>query len=156
MPALQGSALGSGPSTDDCICQRCRVLRWDLAPALTSKTQPRTLPDPTNRRLRAPATSYTWPALSRGKRVERAGRVAMSKQLAVRICIKIDSRPSKSWYWILTVFPLSIDNILVSWSLIFTSKSIKCRDLTQTSPRWWLKSKEFASKSDFAAKTSNF
>ena len=32
----------------------------------------------TNCRLRAPATSYTRPAPSRGKRVERAGRVAMS------------------------------------------------------------------------------
>ena len=121
------------------VCQRCRVLRWDLAPAPTSKTQHRTLTPPnaasgrqaashflhaagalsrqkgrasgqsrdvcapacrwaahatergpvappvafrtphaTNCRLRAPATSYTRPAPSRGKRVERAGRVAMS------------------------------------------------------------------------------
>ena len=35
-------------------------------------------PHATNCRLRAPATSYTRPAPSRGKRVERAGRVAMS------------------------------------------------------------------------------
>ena len=121
------------------VCQRCRVLRWDLAPAPTSKTQHRTLTPPnaasgrqaashflhaagalsrqkgrasgqsrdvcapacrwaahatergpvtppvafrtphaTKCRLRAPATSYTRPAPSRGKRVERAGRVAMS------------------------------------------------------------------------------
>ena len=121
------------------VCQRCRVLRWDLAPAPTSKTQHRTLNPPnaasgrqaashflhaagalsrqkgrasgqsrdvcapacrwaahttkrgpvtppvafrtahaTKCRLRAPATSYTRPAPSRGKRVERAGRVALS------------------------------------------------------------------------------
>ena len=35
-------------------------------------------PHATKCRLRAPATSYTRPAPSRGKRVERAGRVAMS------------------------------------------------------------------------------
>ncbi len=47
--------------------------RGPVAPPVAFRT-----PHATNCRLRAPATSYTRPAPSRGKRVERAGRVAMS------------------------------------------------------------------------------
>ena len=48
------------------VCQRCRVLRWDLAPAPTSKTQHRTLTPPNRKcRLRAPGRQ---PPLTRGRR----------------------------------------------------------------------------------------
>ena len=158
------------------VCQRCRVLRWDLAPTPTTKTQHRTLTPPnaasgrqaashflhaagalsrqkgrasgqsrdvcapacrwaahatergpvtppvafsalpshaTNCRLRAPATSYTRPAPSRGKRVERAGRESRcpcapgcsppicsilcqdGHVLTIKIYLKICGRPSK-------------------------------------------------------------
>ena len=43
------------------VCQRCRVLRWDLAPAPTSKTQHRTLTPPN-------AASGRQPPLTRGRR----------------------------------------------------------------------------------------
>ena len=67
----------SGQSRDVCA-PACRwaahaTERGPVTPPVAFRT-----PHATNCRLRAPATSYTRPAPSRGKRVERAGRVAMS------------------------------------------------------------------------------
>ena len=124
MPALQSSALGSGPAPTGktqhrtltppnaasgrqppltrgrrplaakgsseraesrCVC--APACRWAAHATERGPVTPpvafRTRPHATNCRLRAPATSCTRPAPSRGKRVERAGRVAMSLRTRV-------------------------------------------------------------------------
>ena len=65
------------------VCQRCRVLRWDLAPTPTSKTQHRTLTPPNAASGRQPPLTRGPGALSQQK--GRASGQSLARCLRTRV-----------------------------------------------------------------------
>ena len=74
------------------VCQRCRVLRWDLAPAPTSKTQHRTLtpPNAASGRQAASHLLHAAGALSRQK-----GRASGAESQCLRTRVPIGGARSR-------------------------------------------------------------